>query len=96
MTRRRPNRSFLSYIDLSREYYAAHGYSRPYKWIYHQNKIPTVVVGSARDVVEECGVARFLFTGFPLRIPRSLTAFVIPDVKNTCMSYSVSVTAFNF
>jgi hypothetical protein len=31
--------------------------------------IPTVVVGSARDVVEECGVARFLFSDFPLGNP---------------------------
>jgi D-proline reductase (dithiol) PrdB len=31
--------------------------------------IPTVVVGSARDVVEECGVPRFVFTDFPLGNP---------------------------
>ena len=30
------------------------------------NGIPTVVIGSARDIVEQCGVARFLFTDFPL------------------------------
>ncbi len=34
---RRPYRSFLSYIDLSREYYAAHGYTRPYGWISFRN-----------------------------------------------------------
>ncbi|MGD8761890.1 MAG: hypothetical protein PVG87_06250 [Desulfobacteraceae bacterium] len=34
-----------------------------------ENKVPTVVVGSARDIVEECGVARFLFTDFPLGNP---------------------------
>lgn len=34
-----------------------------------KNNIPTVVVGSARDIVEECGVARFLFTDFPLGNP---------------------------
>ena len=34
-----------------------------------ENNIPTVVVGSARDIVEECGVARFLFTDFPLGNP---------------------------
>ena len=34
-----------------------------------ENKIPTVVIGSARDIVEECGVARFLFTDFPLGNP---------------------------
>jgi hypothetical protein len=31
--------------------------------------IPTVIVGSARDVVEHCGVPRFLFTDFPLGNP---------------------------
>jgi len=33
------------------------------------NGIPTVVIGSARDIVEECGVARFLFSDFPLGNP---------------------------
>lgn len=28
-----------------------------------------MIVGSARDIVEECGVARFLFTDFPLGNP---------------------------
>lgn len=31
--------------------------------------ITTVVLGSARDIVEECGVPRFLFTDFPLGNP---------------------------
>jgi hypothetical protein len=31
--------------------------------------IATVVIGSALDVVEECGVARFLFSDFPLGNP---------------------------
>jgi D-proline reductase (dithiol) PrdB len=31
--------------------------------------IATVVLGSARDVVEHCGVARFVFTDFPLGNP---------------------------
>jgi hypothetical protein len=31
--------------------------------------IPTVVVGSARDIVEQCSVPRFLFTDFPLGNP---------------------------
>jgi len=34
-----------------------------------ENGVPTVVMGSARDVVEECGVARFVFTDFPLGNP---------------------------
>lgn len=31
--------------------------------------IATIVVGSARDIVEECGVARFLFVDYPLGNP---------------------------
>jgi D-proline reductase (dithiol) PrdB len=33
------------------------------------NDVPTVIVGSARDIVEHCGVPRFLFTDFPLGNP---------------------------
>ena len=33
------------------------------------NGIATVILGSARDVVEHCGVARFVFTDFPLGNP---------------------------
>jgi D-proline reductase (dithiol) PrdB len=33
------------------------------------NGISTAIVGSARDVVEHCGVPRFLFTDFPLGNP---------------------------
>jgi hypothetical protein len=33
------------------------------------NGIATVVVGSARDIVEHAGVARFLFVDFPLGNP---------------------------
>lgn len=31
--------------------------------------IPTVVMGSARDIVEQCGVPRFLYVDFPLGNP---------------------------
>jgi len=31
--------------------------------------IPTVILGSAIDIVEHCGVPRFLFTDFPLGNP---------------------------
>jgi hypothetical protein len=37
--------------------------------VLEANGIPTVVVGSARDVVEHCGVARFHFSDFPLGNP---------------------------
>jgi D-proline reductase (dithiol) PrdB len=33
------------------------------------NKMPTVVFGTARDVVEHAGVPRFIFTDFPLGNP---------------------------
>lgn len=32
---KRSHRSFVSYIDKSRECYAAHGYTRPYLWASH-------------------------------------------------------------
>jgi D-proline reductase (dithiol) PrdB len=34
-----------------------------------ENCLPTAVMGCARDIVEECGVARFVFTDFPLGNP---------------------------
>jgi D-proline reductase (dithiol) PrdB len=34
-----------------------------------ENGLPTAVLGCARDIVEECGVARFVFTDFPLGNP---------------------------
>jgi D-proline reductase (dithiol) PrdB len=33
------------------------------------NGIPTVVIGCARDIVEHCGVPRFVFSDFPLGNP---------------------------
>ena len=31
-----------------------------------EDGIPTVIMGSAKDIVEHCGVPRFLFSDFPL------------------------------
>lgn len=53
MIRRRAYRSFLSYIDLSREYYAAHGYTRPYEWISHV----TVPFSRLDKPLSQCRVA---------------------------------------
>lgn len=33
------------------------------------NGIPTVIIGTARDIVEHCAVPRFLFVDFPLGNP---------------------------
>jgi hypothetical protein len=37
-----------------------------------ENGIPTVVIGSARDIVEHVAVPRFVFTDFPLGNPVGL------------------------
>lgn len=36
--RRRTGRSHVSYIDTSREYYAAHGYEQPYAWATNDDR----------------------------------------------------------
>jgi hypothetical protein len=36
MNQRTAYRTYLSYIDRSREYYAAQGYSQPYTWAHHE------------------------------------------------------------
>jgi hypothetical protein len=33
------------------------------------NDMPTVIIGSAKDIVEHCGVPRFIFSDFPLGNP---------------------------
>jgi len=50
--------------------------------------VSTVVMGSARDIVEECAVARFVFTDFPLGNP-----FGIP--WDTGMQQSILGTALD-
>jgi hypothetical protein len=37
MDQLRPNRSFVSYIDRSREYYSAQGYKKPYAWPHYDD-----------------------------------------------------------
>ncbi len=34
-----------------------------------ENGVPTVILGTARDIVEHCGVARLVFSDFPLGSP---------------------------
>ncbi len=52
MNKRRPYRSFISYIDRSREYYAAQGYNQPYAWAHHRD----VPFAPLRKVLSECRV----------------------------------------
>jgi hypothetical protein len=44
MDQLRTHRSFVSYIDRSREHYAAQGYSRPYAWAHHDD-VPFTPLG---------------------------------------------------
>jgi hypothetical protein len=52
MNDRRPYRSFVSYIDRSREYYAAQGYEKPYTWMHHS----TVPFARLRKPLSECRI----------------------------------------
>ncbi|MGK0276988.1 MAG: hypothetical protein ACI9N0_003387 [Ilumatobacter sp.] len=64
--------------------------------------ITTIVVGSARDIVEECGVARLLFVDFPLGNPcgqpgdrdmqRSIVSLAL-DVAATAVAPRTTVQA---
>ncbi len=48
-----------------------------------ENGIPTVIVGSALDVVEHCGVARYLHTDFPLGNPCGAPGDVLSQIAIT-------------
>lgn len=47
--RGRTHRSFVSYIDQSREFYAAKGYDRPYQWAHHREAPFTALSRPLRD-----------------------------------------------
>ena len=57
------HRSFVSYIDKSREYYAAHGYERPYQWA-HPTDAPSLLPLAAPLSTLRVGL---LTTAYPLR-----------------------------
>jgi D-proline reductase (dithiol) PrdB len=52
MNQRRPYRSYVSYIDRSREYYNAQGYSQPYSWAHHDD-VPFTLL---KKPLSECRV----------------------------------------
>jgi D-proline reductase (dithiol) PrdB len=52
MNKRRVYRSFVSYIDRSREYYAAQGYTQPYAWAHFQD----VPFAPLRKLLSQCRV----------------------------------------
>jgi hypothetical protein len=71
--RRRTHRSYVSYIDKSREFYAAHGYGKPYQWATNDDAPFTPLP----KPLSECKVglvttAYFLPDGFVYRVPSDL------------------------
>ena len=54
-------RSFVSYIDRSREYYAAQGYTKPYAWP-HYDEVPFHLL---RKPLAECRVGLVTTAGKP-------------------------------
>ncbi|MBS1255428.1 MAG: hypothetical protein MAG581_01229 [Deltaproteobacteria bacterium] len=92
MPDRRAHRSFVSYIDKSREYYAAHGYTQPYQWPYHHD----VPFTSLTKTLSDCTVGVVTTATLPANwqnLPESQTKPVkkpyaepsvpIPDVLYT-------------
>jgi D-proline reductase (dithiol) PrdB len=55
------------------------------------NGLPTVIVGSARDIVEHCGVPRFLFNDFPLGNPCGHPDR--PDMQRAIVNSALSLLA---
>ncbi len=45
-----------------------------------ENGIPTVIIGSALDIVEHCGVARYLHTDYPLGNPCGAPGDVLSQI----------------
>ena len=56
--------------------------------------IPTVVIGSARDIIEEVSVARFLFVDFPLGNPCGKPGDVPMQAKIADLAIDVLENAF--
>ena len=70
---RRTHRSYVSYIDKSREYYAAHGYEKAYEWATNDEAPFTPLA----KPLNECKVgvvttSYFLPDGFVYRVPADL------------------------
>ena len=57
------------------------------------NGIPTVVIATARDIVEYCGVARLLFVDFPLGNPCGVPFDVAMQSQVVDMALDLLVTA---
>lgn len=71
--RRRSHRSQVSYIDKSREYYAAQGYEHPYQWATHDDAPFTPMPKPLSDCkIGLVTTAYFLPDDFVYRVPSDL------------------------
>lgn len=61
MDQLRPYRSFVSYIDCSRNYYAAQGYDKPYAWT-HYDEVP---FAPPAKPLSQCRVGLVTTAGLP-------------------------------
>jgi len=75
MSERRTHRTFVSYIDKSREYYAAQGYEKPYAWA-HFKEVPFTPLPRP---LGECRIGLVTTADLEGRAgPRSSKLFVAP------------------
>ncbi len=70
---RSSTRRALSYIDVSRTFYAAHGYERPYEWAVHDT---TPFQRLERPLAE--ATVGVVTTAFPHDAPRPKQAMAVP------------------
>lgn len=70
---RSAHRTALSYIDASREYYAAHGYEQPYEWAVHDD-VPFQPLG--KPLAES--IVGVVTTAFPHDAPMPKRATAVP------------------
>ena len=72
------HRSYVSYIDKSREFYAAHGYEHPYRWAHHED-VPFCAMSKP---LAECRIGVVTTADMASRDgPRSTKLFAVPNSK---------------
>lgn len=72
------HRSYVSYIDKSREYYAASGYERPYRWAHYED----VPFAPLTKPLSQCrlGVVTTADLG-PSTAPRTTKLYAVPNAE---------------
>jgi hypothetical protein len=80
MSERRTHRTFVSYIDKSREYYAAQGYDKPYGWA-HFKEVPFTPLPKP---LAQCRIGVVTTADLQARAgPRSSKLFVAPNAAGS-------------